>query len=415
MLALFSLPIALILMSDNILSFIVPIEIGKVVHSNLLTGSILGFSSLVGLFSDYLFPSFLKNLSWKVQFIVAVIMALFFPIISALGIIYSSIWLFLMVSILWGVYYELLIFSEEDFIVEEEEKREYSKDWSVLMSMNVFTNILGPIFASILIILPVWNFTTILVALVVIGLIYSLTVFGFEIIHPENKDDESIKKITRRHRLTAELFREFKLWKEFLKDMLPILLLVFFLNWIDMTFFVWGGLFGVQLVGTNGLEWIIIVLYNIPTILIMFLLLKKPVERKKKLYATIALLLAGICFGLVGLFKNLGLLVLIPLTTGAFAIAFSWPLVRAAISDITKRAGIYKTNMMGVYNAVGSFACFISPIIMGYIADGLGYYTMLSIMGIMAITIAIVLLVIMPRKIRVKHQELDRIDASLKI
>ena len=414
-LALFTLPVALILLSDNILSFIVPIEIGKVVNSNLLTGVILGFSSLVGLFSDYLFPPFLKNLSWKVQFIAAVIMALFFPIISALGIIYSSIWLFFMVSILWGIYYELLVFSEEDFMVEEETKREYSKDWSVLMSLNVFTNIIGPIIASVLVILPVWNFTTILVFIVIIALIYSLTIFGFQIKHPESTDENSVKEITKRHRFRGELFREMKLWKEFLKEMLPILILTFFLNWLDMTFFVLGGLFGIKLVGTNGLEWIVVVLYNLPTILIAIFLVKKPIERKKKLYSTVALLFAGIAFSLVAFFSNLGLLVLLPIVTGAFAIAFSWPLSKAAVSDITRRAGIYKTNVMGIYNAISSLACFISPIVMGYIADSYGYYIMITIMGVISIVVAILLLVIMPKRINVKHLELEKIDAALKI
>lgn len=416
MLALFSLPVVLILLSDNILSFIIPIEIEKAVNSNFLVGAILGFSSLVGFFSDYLFPQFFKDLSWKVQFIVAVIIALFFPIISALGIIYSSVWLFLIVSILWGIYYELLIFSEEDFMVEEEKKHDYSKDWSILMSMNMVTNLIGPIIGSTLILLPVWNFTLILVMIVAIALIYSLMIFGFKTNHKADQEDEkTIKRIRKQHRFTTELFREIKLWKEFLKEMAPILILTAFLNLIDMTFFTLGGLFGIELVGSNGFEWIILFAYNVPTIFVMLFLLRRPIEKKKKLYSTISLLFAGMAYSLVGLFEGTGLLVLIPLTLGAISISFAWPLVRASISDIARRAGIYGANVNGVYNATGSVACFISPIIMGLLVDSYGFYIMFSIMGVICTVIAVLLLVVMPKVIKVRHVELEKIDASLKI
>jgi len=55
MLALFSVPVALILLTDNILSFIVPIAISDVVKSSFILGLIMGLSSFVGLVFDYIF------------------------------------------------------------------------------------------------------------------------------------------------------------------------------------------------------------------------------------------------------------------------------------------------------------------------------------------------------------------------
>jgi len=210
-LALFSVPVALVLLSDNILSFIIPINLEEVTGSNFLTGLIIAFSSLVGLFSDYLFPPFLKNISWKMQFLLSGIMALFLPIIATLGKIYSSAWLFLIASIIWGIYYELLIFSEEDFMVEEENKSDYSKDWSILSSMHFITNVIGPIIASAFILMPIWQYTFVLIGFVAVGLIYTLSIFGFEFTHID--EDNKLTGKAKRHKFNLELFREIKIWK----------------------------------------------------------------------------------------------------------------------------------------------------------------------------------------------------------
>jgi MFS family permease len=410
-LALFSVPIALVLLSDNILSFIVPIAIENTVKSNLVTGLILGFSSLVGMFSDYIFPSILKDLSWKAQFLATIILALFFPIISAFGTIYSLVWVFIIISILWGIYYELLIFSEEDFMVEEEQQKDYSKDWSILMSLNVVTNIIGPIIASSFLLLAVWEYTFILVGLVVVAVIYTVIVFGVEI-----KDNSIHKpKKLKKHRLSADLFREFAMWKELAKETVPVLILYFMLSWIDMTFFVLGGIFGVELQGEGGMEWIVVLLYNIPTILVSFIVVKSNIRHRKKFWGTIALLLGCSLFSLMAFAQNSKVLVIAIILSGSVAIAFAWPLSKAVLSDISKRADKYGTHVMGLYNAVGSFACFISPIIMGYIADQIGYYKMFSIMGVIGVVLATYLLITTPKKLKLNHQQLDKIDASFKL
>jgi len=409
-LVLFSVPVALILLTDNILSFIVPIAINDVVSSSFLLGVIMGFSSLAGLFSDYLFPSIFKRIQWRTKFVIAMIMALFFPIISALGMIYSLIWIFVILCILWGVYYELLIFSEEAFIDEEEDKNNYSTGWSILLSLNVVTNIIGPVVGSALILFPIWNYTFILVGLVAIALIYTLLMF--------NDEDNFISLSTtsgkkKRLSILTNLFNEFPIWKEFLHEMAPLLVLGFMMYWVDMTMFVLGGVYGIKLVGDNGMEWIIIVLYNLPTVFITLFLLRNHIYKKKKLYATISLLLTGISFMLIIFLPSNSLLILIPIFLASLGMAFMFPFVKASISDIARRSGNNKDNVMGVYNAVGSLACIISPIVMGLVADIYGFSFMFFIMGIVSIIVAILLLFIMPRKILLNHAKLDSIESAL--
>jgi len=344
-LALFAVPIALVLLSDNILSFIVPIAIENTVKSNFVTGLIMGFSSLVGMFSDYIFPSILKDLSWKAQFFVTIILALFFPIISAFGTIYGLVWVFIIISILWGIYYELLIFSEEDFMLEEERPKDYSKDWSILMSLNVITNIIGPIIASSFLLLAVWEYTFILVGFIVVALIYTVIIFGVKIGDNSSQAHQKVKP----HRLSADLFREFVVWKELAREMVPVLVLYFMLCWIDMTFFVLGGIFGVELQGGGGMEWIVILLYNIPTILASLIVIKSGIRHRKKFFGTISLLIGSIFFSLMVFAQDSKALVIVIILSGSITISFAWPLSKAVLSDISKRAGKYGANVMGLY------------------------------------------------------------------
>jgi len=410
LLALFSIPVTLVLISDNILSFAVPIEVERVVNSNFLTGLIIGLASLVGLFSDYIFPPFLKNLTWKIQFVVALVLAIFFPIFSSLGIIYKSVFFFVIMSIFWGAYYELMTFSEEDFIVEEEHRHDYSKDWSVLLSLNVVTNITGPIIASTFLFLSTPYMGVILTGFMFVGLLFTLGTFGVQIKHPDEAVPDKIQQIQKRHRVNSEIFKEFNLWREFLKEMSPVLIATFILNWIDTTIFVVGGLFGLQITGNNGMEWIIIVLYNIPSIFVTYFLFRRPIFKRKKFYEIVALLIAGVSYGTVIFFVHWGLMVLIPMTIGAIAVALSWPLNRAIVSDITKRADRFGPNVLGIYNATASLSYFLGAVIMGFVADHYGYYTMFSILGFISILISVLLLFITPKKTIVNHKILEAIN-----
>jgi MFS family permease len=409
-LAFFIVPIALLLLVDNILSFIIPINIEETVQSNFLTGLILGASALVGFFSDILLPPFLKNLSWKIQFLITIILALFFPVLAALGSIYGLVWLFFLISILWGLYYEFMIFAEEDFVVEEEKQTNYSRDWGILSSVNVFTNIIGPIIASSLLLFPILNYTAILVGLLLIAVVYTVSIFGVKI-HEKDVAVTSIKP--SRIRLTKSIFKEFHMWKELSSDMYPLLILYFMICWVDMTFFVLGGVFGIEMQGENGMEWVILMLYNVPVMIVSIIVAKLAIRKKKKLYAIIALLVGSIVFALMGLFEGNNYLVYLTVFIASISIAFASPLAKAVLSDITKRADGNGRYVLGLYNGVGSIACFISPMIMGLIADNIGYYKMFSVMGLIGIVVSIILLIITPKKIRLNQIELKKIEDSV--
>jgi sugar phosphate permease len=51
--------------------------------------------------------------------------------------------------------------------------------------------------------------------------------------------------------------------------------------------------------------------------------------------------------------------------------------------------------------------------IMGLIADNIGYYKMFSVMGLIGIVVSIILLIITPKKIRLNQIELKKIEDSV--
>jgi MFS family permease len=289
----------------------------------------------------------------------------------------------------------------------EEEPKDYSRDWSMLLSLNVVTNVSGPIIGSALLLLPVWNYTFALVGLVVIALVYTITVFGVQI------RGKNILEIPQKRKLglSRELLHELKLWKEIARESVPFLIMYFVINWVDMTFFVLGGIFGVELQGNSGMEWIVLIVYNLPSIIATIIIFRSGIYRKKKLYAIFALIISGIFFSLLGFVGSNKGVVIGLIFAGSVAIGFAWPLSRSVLSDLSKRAGPYKKQFMGLYNAIASMACCMAPAIMGLIADSIGYYWMFSIMGVSCIIIGILLLSIVPKRILIKHQKLEAVDA----
>ena len=112
-LLLFSFPLFFILLADNVMSYVFPIVVQTSLHSNTWLGIVMALSSVCGIFCDFLFPQLLVGRSWRFQLFAGIVFAFLFPVTLQLGAFFTSVYLFILATLIWGVYYEFLQFSQQ--------------------------------------------------------------------------------------------------------------------------------------------------------------------------------------------------------------------------------------------------------------------------------------------------------------
>src|SRR6185369_17781218 len=105
---IFLATIFLVLFADSIMSYYFPLVVESNLNSNTLVGIVMALSSMAGLACDLIFPQLFQRKTWKFLLIAGIFFAITFPISANLGIAFSSLIIFIIASILWGIYYEFL-------------------------------------------------------------------------------------------------------------------------------------------------------------------------------------------------------------------------------------------------------------------------------------------------------------------
>ena len=122
----------LISIADGTMGYVFPIVVEKSVGSNTVMGLIMAISSITGLICDFIFPSLISRKNWKQLLTACVLLAVLFPVFSYYGEVFNLVIFFVLASVAWGVYYEYLAFSQQNYIVENNKEHSFSKDWGLL-------------------------------------------------------------------------------------------------------------------------------------------------------------------------------------------------------------------------------------------------------------------------------------------
>ena len=129
-------------LADAIVSFYIPIQIQSYVQDLTLFGLLLGFSSLVGAFSDPII-GFLSN---RIRYVVLLLAGLWLSAILALtALVPFSIILILWLMAIWGVYYECINVAIFSYVSRHQAASGQARSFGVIyLFMNV-AYVIGPI------------------------------------------------------------------------------------------------------------------------------------------------------------------------------------------------------------------------------------------------------------------------------
>lgn len=396
----FLIPLFLILLGDGIVAYIFPLVLGNHVSSNLVIGLIMSASSVIGIACDFLIPLIFPKYGWKFQLIVGILLALTFPITTAIGDAYSIIWMFLIASLLWGVYYEFIMFAQQSFVVEEEDKKFFSHDWSIVEILTNIVEVAAPIIGAFILIHGILTYTSVTIAIEIIALIFAVLLVIV-------KRDVKFTKPKSNLKEYISFFKELKSWKILSKKVYIVLLMAIIVEIISAGFLTFAGLYGEQLIGNPDWNWVLITLATIPYMFGSLIIFRLNVQKGKKRLSQIAIVVSGAILSLLFFFGGKLIPILIIIFVSNLIMSLCWPLDDAIFSDLQKRLGKNGMHLIGLSQASYSIAYIIAPTFMGFLADRVGYNNSFAIIGVIAAVIGIFLLIVTPKKIRLPHKELE--------
>jgi MFS family permease len=270
---------------DSIMSFMAPNIIDSIVKDPLLVGLIFAASSFVGFFVDYALSNLVKEKSFFLYAIVGMLIAVAFPIVLLLG---QNVALALFSMVIWGVYFEMLIFSQSNYIHHFLKHDQHDLGWAVLSAFGGLAYIIGPTFALYILVrgenIPLY----IAVACQLVGLIGLLvfrTIFHKQTVNPVIKET------------SHSLLKGFRVWKILNHKLYTVLFFFLLLNMASSTFWTIGAILAHSARQTTPIADMFYLIHLLPAFIVAPIGIKLSKKFGKKRTAYGAGILTGIALG----------------------------------------------------------------------------------------------------------------------
>ena len=88
-------------------------------------------------------------------------------------------------------------------------------------------------------------------------------------------------------------------------------------------------------------------------------------------------------------------------------LSVTYPMLEAVYSNILQRMGRERQHLIGLSNSAGSLSYIIGPAICGFITSAVGESKTFSIIGVVGMVVALTLLAVTPKKIKLPQSEIQ--------
>lgn len=390
----YSLVIFLVGLGDAVMSYIAPVFISDHLSSPSLMGIIMASSSLAAIVFDTVFGEKLRGKNYKFYLWWTFIFAAAFPL--AFLILPPLIPFFILSMIIWGIYYELIQFSNYHFIHSFMSPHEHVNSWSILSTFKATSYLFGPILAEYFIDksdhMPFWG-TLFFVAIGLLAFSVFIYVFGKK---GKSEPVPPMHRTIQGYHTLLVLAK--KIW--------PIWLFVFALVFVDATFWSIGTVLSEKLRATHPLGGFLLVLYMLPSLFVSFLANKASHPFGKKRISFIVGILSGVLLGIGGFIYNINIFLLSVLLSSIFT-ALATPEIQAVFEDYIARLGPYGNDMIALDRSAVNLAYILGPVLSTILGSVIGDQKTFGLTGILLAIVSAIALIIVPRKIRLPQQELN--------
>ncbi len=383
-----------VLLSDAVLSDWVPGYLQGVLGSPLAMGLMMALSSVVGFVMDLVFPQLLRSSGVRKLAGGALLGALIF----LLSMLSSTWWSYLLILAMgmaaWGIYYELDSFMTQQFVAGVAPSHERSSVWGVVGVVRNAAYFLGPIVGGY-----VAYYGDRVVVLGSMGvLLFAYLLFLMIRLPTEREIDHHDASINLREEISHWYVLGVRVW--------PILLTSFVVGLIDATFWTSGTVLTDRLAENSLFGGWFLSAYMFPFLFAGLLVARWGVDVGKKKWAARFLLIGALSLMLVGFVKSVFLLLFVVALAGLF-IAMAFPLIDSVYTDLVARARKGRKHIMGMSSATFSLAYVVGPILSGFISGRLGEEMTFTMMGVVVCVVAVILLVVTPKKLKLPQDEIQ--------
>ncbi len=426
--------IFLISLADGVMSYTAPVFIENNLNNAGKMGLIIAASSFSGLVFDFLIGELFSKKSYRFYLLGAIILAFLFPLIFLTLPSKAVFFIFGMVA--WGIYYELIRFSDFHFIHAYVEKDKHAKSWGTLLIFKSLAYTLGPLIASLLI-SKYFNLSFISALSFVLLALLLFLAFSRTYKKKEQGFGESPKKVSminnhqltqvvccnsllrKPHRMREKLhlrsyegslkqgiIKELKIWKILFRKIWPLWIFIFAIFMLDATFWTAGAVLSETLKQKSAFGGFLLTVYMVPGLFMGLLAQKASKPLGKKKIAFISGLLNGLILILVGFTQNIPIILILVFFSSILG-ALSVPEILATFEDYVSRLPGFGNDMISLERTGENASYILGPIIAGFLAQILGFQKVFSVMGLLLAVTAIVALIFTPRKIPMPQKDLS--------
>ncbi|MEP7166739.1 MAG: MFS transporter [Candidatus Woesebacteria bacterium] len=397
----FVVVIAIVDMADAAMGYISPIYLEKITGSSTEMGLILATSSTAGIICDFLFAKYFPQK--KSGFFLTILFSLvfFFPLSL---LVFHSIPAALFGMVMWGIYFEGMVFANFHAIHERVAAADHGWAWGTASILRNIAWIIGPLLATTLIavedILPLRVAIGIYAFGLVIAGLYVWVTSGKK--HHEHHAEQVVSR---------SFGTELAVWKKYGRVIWPLLVLNILFYIIESAFFSVGPLFAEHLKAQNIWGGSFVSMYSIPGLVAGFLVmsLAKPFGKKRLAYS--AGILAGLGLVAVSITSSVGMILMLTFIA-SIGLCLLQPALSAVFEDFIARSGATGNDLIGLTAMSGSFAYIIGPILNGVLNDQFGEQAVFGIWGAVLVIYSVALFFIVKRKVKLPQAEVVVVISS---
>lgn len=387
---------ALLMIGDGIMSYFLPVTIEESVGNQLLMGLILAFSSVVGLFCDFVFSKWFRGSSFSMIIRKALAAAIMFPIVVLL--FGRQPWVFLIAMAIWGIYYELAMFSNFHFVDEVIPSEEQPLVWGVMSSIWAIAWFVAPIMATLAHKYYAQGPLFLALGFYLLAMITFFNVKG-KLKITKKEAPASMKENSSKQELSVWFILFKKLWPVYLLNLMAVLLM--------SGFWSVGALLAEELSDSNKLGVLFFSAWTAPPLLFSAFSGAVTKRFRKKKTAFMAALLSGLLLTPLIWLHSIPMIIIFTFLS-SICYAIGYPGLDAAIQEYIKKLGSVGNDLVGLQSSAGSFAYIFGPIIAGFLASTFGNQAALGTLGGMFAVSGIVGLIFVRHEIRLPYEALHK-------
>lgn len=388
----FSLVVLFWTIFDSTLQYITPLLMEQRGFSNSMIGFILGSSSIAGAAFDLFICKVFKNTNFKIFFLEMFVICSVYPLLLWSA---NSAWLFLFAMAVWGLYFDLYGFGVFNFIGRYTKKTEHSPSFGIVQIFRSLGLILAPLIAGMALAESI-DWRSFSVSWIFLGIGFIFFVALMISMRNHRPAEGGRKQVLRRKNLLVEVH----LWKKLGKMMMPVLMLTFYLFFIEAFFWTLAPLYA-ENSSLGQFSGLFLAAYSLPALIVGWHMGNLTKRFGKKRTAFTGLLIGSLILSSFSFSPNQVVSIAIVFASSLF-ISMALPAINSAYADYISEATQVEGEIESLEDFAFNIGYVVGPISAGVLADAVGMKGAFSILGLLGAVLAIILLTMTPKSIKIK-------------